>query len=228
MKAAVITDLHFIPAGAPIYGERQGAIADRLLMQAAAQLLEIKPDLLILCGDLVNDPADLDSLKKLRTVIDRIDLPMLVIPGNHDPLPEAFYTVMPRPSEYIDVGQFRFVPFFDKETAGYNSVRSAEDIARMNRYRREFSGRIVSVQHTPLFEAGTSECCYAVENAAEVINGSFDYAVSGHYHYGTKPAQGKHITSWIVPALCEKPFRFAVIDFGDGGKAPEYRVLNAE
>lgn len=229
MKAAVISDLHFVSdphfaqEGRSLCEGRLGGIADRLLVRAVEKLKDASPDLLILCGDLVNDPADLGSLRKLRTVLDGIDMPMIVIPGNHDPLPETFYTVMPRPPEYLDAGNVRFVPFCDRETPGWNAVRSQDDIARMKRCRDGFGGRIVSVQHTPLFEAGSSDCCYAVENAAEVIDGSFEYAISGHYHPGMPPARGKRLLSWIVPALCEKPFGFAVIDFGDGTGTPDCR-----
>lgn len=223
MKAAVISDLHFVPEGAPVYGERRGEIADKLLIRAAEMLKDAPPDLLILCGDLVNVPDDIASLKKIRAILDGIDIPQLVIPGNHDPLPDTFYTVMPRPPDHLDVGGVRFVPFFDRETPGWNALRSSEDIARMKRCRSGFSGRIVSVQHTPLFEPGSADCCYAVENATEVIDGSFEYAVSGHYHPGTPPARGKKLLSWIVPALCEKPFRFAVIDFGNGTEEPDCR-----
>ncbi len=45
---------------------------------------EIKPDLAIVTGDLVDRPSDVRSLRRVKTILDRLDCPWYPVIGNHD------------------------------------------------------------------------------------------------------------------------------------------------
>ena len=223
MKIAVITDLHFAPEPNLLMPKRRGDIADKLLHRALADVTARGADVLVIPGDLVNDPEDTDSLVRLAEILARAPLPQIVIPGNHDPAEDVFYRIVPRPPEHLDIGGFRLTPYCDEQTAGYNARRSGADLRRQHEMRRGFDGFIISIQHVPLFEPGAAEC-YHYDNASEIFaSRDFDGAISGHKHSGLPPL-GKTVRSWCVPSLCEEPFRYALLDFGGGSSEPVYSL----
>ncbi len=213
MKAGILSDFHFCTAENTCDTGRRGEIADHLLNVAITELKKYTPDILLVLGDLVNVPSDMESLKTIADILKKIDLPMIVLPGNHDPAPEQFYTLIPRPPEHLDIKNYRLVPYCDEQTAGWNARRSAADIARQKYHRQAFSGKIISLQHVPLFEPGCAHSPFSYDNMDEVVDGSFDFSVSGHLHWGFSGICGKQMRAWTVPALCESPFRFGLWDF---------------
>lgn len=71
MKIAHISDLHF--------GCIEPAVADAL----AAHLNNMRPDLVIASGDITQSATD-QEFRDARAWFDRLQLPILAIPGNHD------------------------------------------------------------------------------------------------------------------------------------------------
>lgn len=105
MILAQITDTHIVAPGMLFRGPVQGTAPDaervsrefdtaQYLARAVAALnaLVPRPDLAVVTGDLVDhgDPAEYEQLRELLAPL---DMPVFVIPGNHDarePLREAF------------------------------------------------------------------------------------------------------------------------------------------
>ncbi|MFA6292602.1 MAG: metallophosphoesterase [Victivallales bacterium] len=227
MKIAVISDLHFSrkPSG-PDAG-RVGKYADIFLLRAVRRLKRfLRPDLVFIGGDLLDEPDSPDAaslLLELKNILALLDMPVIVIPGNHDPAPDAFYKVMPKPAEYLDVGRFRFIPFpYDPQTEGWNARRDPAELAHMKRLATSHNGPVVSLQHVPLFPAESCDCPYNYENSSELVTAmraaGVKLSLSGHYHKGFQIIDQNGLSAVAAPALCESPFRFLTLDLDGDGK----------
>ncbi len=209
LRIAAIADTHYAAGSLEQCGARRSAIADILLLRAVRRLNRfIKPDLTVVLGDLVEDGSR-EGIERLKLIIDLLESPSIVIPGNHDGDLDAFHSVYPRPPESLDINGVRVVTFVDREEPGYNARRSKADIARMDQARASHDGPIVSLQHVPLFPPGASASPYGYTNAEAVWSAfrrsAFTLALSGHWHAGEDLSERGAV---IVPALCEKPFAF--------------------
>ena len=225
LKIAILTDLHFSNNPVEDCPQRKGELSDVLLLRAVHRLNRwIKPDVTFIGGDLINDPVSPeaeDLLFFLKTSLDLLDSKTIIIPGNHDLPPEIFYKTFERPEDIIEVKGVRFLPFLDPEEPGYNARREQNGLDRMRAARAGFDGRIVSLQHVPLFppEADCSPFNYI--NAPEIISVmdecGITLSLSGHFHDGFAPLKWNNSTYFTAPALCEAPFRFSVIELEDDG-----------
>lgn len=98
---AQITDCHVVPRGQLLAGRVDTAAT---LERALAHLRSMtpRPDLVVATGDLVNDglPAEYDHLVDLLAGLD--DIPLLVLPGNHDDRDELRrrFPGLPGPDEH--------------------------------------------------------------------------------------------------------------------------------
>lgn len=215
-RIGIITDIH--------YSRVPSAIAARKTLHGASLLRQtvdrvnrqIKPDAVAVLGDLIDDPASPDAaelLTELRVILEQLDCPWLVIPGNHDPSPDAFYAVLPKVHR-LDVRGVRLACFVDDEAPGHNATRSADAIAHMTTAVRDHAGMRVALQHVPVSEIGR-EARYGYTNypdvAAAMRQHGYVLAISGHYHRGQDLIRRDGITSLVVPALCEAPYAFGVV-----------------
>jgi len=218
IRIAIVTDTHASQAD-PV-PSRRGAIADILLLRAIRRLNQwVKPDIVLFLGDMLDDGTGVGSAaqrESFKRVIGSLNCPYLIVPGNHDGDPDAFYRVFPRPPEYFDLLGFRFIAFCDPEEPGYNARRTPRDLERMRRARAGFDGPIVCVQHVPVFPPGLSDCPYNFTNAEEVISvmreqGIF-LALAGHNHEGMELVRSGNVSFAASPAVCEEPFSFLEVN----------------
>lgn len=220
-KIAVITDIHDA-ATCPL-PERRGEFGQVFLLRTVHRLNRmILPDAVVLLGDLINFPDGEDGkdrLRELRRIIDLIEAPTIVIPGNHDPDPDEFYTIFDRPDDVVDIGHVRFLPFVDPEQPGFNAIRKPEDMARMRKARVGHKGPVVTLQHVPVLPPGKTACRYGYTNIDEIIEvmdeQSITLAIGGHDHRGTPLVRHGRSAYFCAPALCEAPFVFTVIEIDD-------------
>src|SRR5690606_29224465 len=92
----------------------------------------------------------LEDLAVLRGTLDELDCPWVIIPGNHDPEPDRFYQVMPRPADVMDFGSVRILPFLDPEEPGWHARRTEAELARTRAARHDgFAGTVIAIQHVP-------------------------------------------------------------------------------
>ena len=129
MRIAQITDLHMrhhLPGTAHIPRRKSRLVPD-LLRRAVERLRAERPDVVILSGDLLDYPLDRmedpetlplgrADLVLVRDILEGLDCPRLVLPGNHDPEP-LVAEVFASPLE-IDVAGHRVLTFVD-ETFGH-------------------------------------------------------------------------------------------------------------
>lgn len=226
MKIVVFTDLHYMKTKLEGCPNRVGERAHEFLASVVEKVnKEIKPDILLGCGDFVNDPNDSELLAELGNILDDVNCPKIIIPGNHDPEPNVFYQTMERPPLFMDVKGFRFLPFpDDKQTAGYNAFRSAEDIERIRELGKGM--RTILVQHVPLYTPWTIRCEYNYDNAEEIISACENVvlSISGHEHTGYFPSFRSPFPVLIAPALCEGRFPFLEVDLNETGKIAAFKL----
>src|SRR6478609_8942836 len=105
MLIAQLSDLHVRPDGVLYQG-----VADSNAQLAAAiaglRALEPRPDLMLLSGDLVDEGTP-PEYAKLRELLRGVEIPSLVIPGNHDDR-DAFRSAF-RDHDYLpDTGPLQY------------------------------------------------------------------------------------------------------------------------
>jgi len=214
---AILTDIHYgLPSVLP---QRRSEIADILLLRAVHRLNRfIRPDVTLVLGDLVEDvtvPDVSEHMAHLRAILDKLDSPTIVIPGNHDGDVEAFYHVFERPETMEDIGGIRFLPFIDREEPGFNASRSAADIARFRAARSDYDGPIVALQHVSLAPPEQVDIPYNYTNAQAIVAAMAESGVAlsigGHHHVGAPLLRTEHSTFVNAPALCEAPFYFLIV-----------------
>jgi 3',5'-cyclic AMP phosphodiesterase CpdA len=215
-RIAAITDIHYRPTGPvePELASRCGAV---LLRQTVERLNRfVRPDVVVVLGDLVHDAPPVDApawLAELRAILDQLACPWLVIPGNHDPPPAIFYAVFPR-AECLDVNDVRLVRFVDEERPEWNAYRNAAGLQQMAAAAAGHVGSRVALQHVPVGLPGR-ETPYGYTNYSEVVAAmrreGYRLALSGHYHAGRPLETRDGITTMTVPALGEAPYSFAVV-----------------
>lgn len=234
---AILSDIHFAPS-TPI-PERMGQWGSVLLTRAVRRLGRfIKPDLVLLLGDCIDNrsaPDAADHLRELKQIMDLLPCPWLAIPGNHDPAPDRFYEVFPKPADRVDVAGVRVLAFTDPEAPGYNATRTPADLQRMRAARSDgFAGPVVAMQHVSLYPAYLQRrLCYSYTNLDEVLRaaatGGIDLCVGGHSHTNTGIVQHGRTAFLSVDALCEKPFGYTLVtidsDQSDRGR-PTIRSTN--
>ncbi|MDQ0471913.1 phosphodiesterase [Labrys wisconsinensis] len=82
MLIAHLTDLHVRPSGQPAYRVSETTMFTRRAVDAV-RALPSRPDCLIISGDLT-DCGLVEEYQLLKGLLDRLDMPVYLIPGNHD------------------------------------------------------------------------------------------------------------------------------------------------
>ena len=226
-RIVILSDLHFALQKNLLCPGRHGEYADRLLQSVVTRCNQVlKPDVVVVAGDLINFPDDENAselLLKLKHLLDQLTMPYLVIPGNHDPEPERFYRHFPMQKDITNIGDLRFVSFCDEEMPGYNARRSIADFEKMRAAARDWNGKRIALQHVPVgYPDEHYKCFYNYTNAPEVMRSleecQYDLCISGHEHAGLPVKKSGCTTFVTAPGICETPFRYLVLDFADQGE----------
>ncbi|HHW10818.1 MAG TPA: hypothetical protein GXX29_12675 [Firmicutes bacterium] len=216
-RIAAIADIH--DAADSTHPRRRKELG-RLLLEQVVHTLNttIHPDVVLVLGDLIDQPQDVDAgnrLLSIKEILAQLAAPVLVIPGNHDPAPGQFYAIFDRPPEMLEIGAVRFLAFIDEERPQYNAWRSPQNLARLQAARLGHDGPLVAFQHVPVLPPGATNCPYGYINIAAIMKEMQEeapvLAISGHYHPGTPLIKEGGCAYLCVPALCEAPFCYTVI-----------------
>lgn len=219
---AFISDLHYSSTRNLACPERRGEYMPALLAGTVKYLNRtVRPDLVLCGGDLINAPAAEDASRLtgiLSSILGLLDMPFLVIRGNHDLLQEKFTRYFPFHAA-AEAGFVRIVAFDDPELPGYNAVRTPEDLKRMKQAADGWDGILFSFQHTPLLPPG--QCIYGYENAEEILallkDCGYRGTLSGHYHSGIPLKKEDGLQFLVQNAMCEPPFTGTLLRIGRNG-----------
>ena len=204
MRIVQLTDLHLPPAGTTtnLQVDTQRNFLD-LLPQAVA----LKPDLLVLSGDLCYDVADTATYHWVGEQMDALNIPYAVIAGNHDDsslLGMAFDLTVHQKEVYFEhpIGQ-QPVFFLDTAVATISDVQ----LAWLEEQMATLEGPMLLFMHHPPFPMGMpfmdqtwpfrrSEDLMAVltRYPAPV------YIFCGHYHT-ERVAHFANVSVHITPSL---------------------------
>lgn len=183
-----------------------------------------KVDLVVGTGDLIDDatqPEAPEDLALIRGILDRISVPKIMIPGNHDPYPGVFYEVFDRPGFLTVMGRYQVLSFVDHCQPGTEaSERDRDSMVRMEKalsYKPEGIDMTVALQHYEIYPEFTGGYPYNYINATairETMEKSKTkvLCISGHYHKGIPLTEHNGVTYFAGKALCEEPFPCYLID----------------
>jgi 3',5'-cyclic AMP phosphodiesterase CpdA len=139
MRIGLLTDLHYrcAVAGASRIARRECRRVGEILERALEGLVAAGAGLLVCAGDCVDDetaPGVPEDLADLRARFLATGLPLVIVPGNHDPPAEDFYAILPRPPRRQRIGECQVLTFgddpFDPQT---QLATRAEDTLRWMR-----------------------------------------------------------------------------------------------
>jgi len=102
--------------------------------------MDIKPDLAIFLGDLVENGSDRNSeldMISLNGEMTRSGIPFLSVPGNHDGDMPAFNTRFDCQPGFREIGGYGFLLFNDSYGENHECVRSEDDLALTKKSRRK-------------------------------------------------------------------------------------------
>jgi 3',5'-cyclic AMP phosphodiesterase CpdA len=190
-----------------------------LLHKAVDRINAIKPDAVVITGDLADRGDDLASLREVKTELDRLTCPYCPVIGDHD-RPEVFEQVFPGKLNYTyDVGEWRLVAL------GLSRGRiEQESLTWLAGVLAKSQGRRVAIlTHRPLYcDPLTTELAtklYRVKltpgNADETLallkaHAEVRLILSGHAHVVRRDRSG-HIDMLWAPALVGPPHCFGLV-----------------
>lgn len=215
MKIVLISDLHY-PAN---------PLTDIFLLRAVHRINRyLKPDLVLLAGDLLHKTARAEDLGVLAEILQKLTVPYIAVPGNHDPSPEIFYRYLPRPAEFTDILGWRLIPFTDAETLDHNARLPESAFARLRRLTAEAPGAVVTLSHCPLFPPDAAACPFNYADAEKILQLPISLTLAGHYHRGLDcqaAAAGRTVRAYATPALYKPPFPYSVLELPDNPRPGE-------
>ena len=161
LRVAQITDIHLTAQpGSELYGV-DTAFSLEIVMDEIKQL-PTPPDLIIATGDLAEDGSK-TTYERLRGILARLEIPVYVLPGNHDNVSnmlacfnvdKIFFTNVTELSNW----GFLFVNS-QVESHSHGCVSSTE-ISEIKKYIAEFGNHpiLVALHHTPSNVCPSSGC----------------------------------------------------------------------
>ncbi|MCJ8330739.1 MAG: metallophosphoesterase family protein [Lentisphaeria bacterium] len=215
-RLIIISDLHYSEIRSPI-SQRRSDLSNHLLLKLVERINRFQPaDLLILCGDIIDCPESPEDLSIIRDILQKLSIPYIAIPGNHDPT--NVYDYFLNPGTRVDILGMRIEIFHDSEIPGYNYHRSDDDLARLRSVRSDgFSGPVIALQHLAhqpdgelYFHFDNQEAIIAAMEEAEV-----NLTIGGHCHTASEISELNGCNYLSIGALCETPHPYHIVDISD-------------
>lgn len=218
LRITAISDMHYTPEPKVQVPKRYGDYSPAFV-DAAIDMIdnEIRPDVLLVAGDLVDLPEQEELLKELAPHVLKAKSRMIVIPGNHDPAPETFFKYLPEPPPFVDINGHRIAIFpNDKGANGYKATRSPEEEFR---FGPDDGTPVIMFQHVPIAIDGETSNVHAYENAEGIIDNALAhnvvFSIGAHFHGGMPPFFGCRLPHLMIPSLTEAPCSFVSFTFRD-------------
>jgi Icc protein len=216
MLIAQISDLHVAGADAPV---REFVDTNANLARAIAYLeaMRPRPDLVVATGDLTDNGLP-DEYRLLRELLDRFEIPVFVIPGNHDeiaPLVEVLdnHAYLPRdggPLQYVIEGDVRVVAVDSTRPGFHEGMIDAERLEWLDATLAAAPHVPTMVMmHHPPFDTGIwwmdRSHIRGVEELERVVRShpQVRRVIAGHIHRSIQIAWGETIVS-VAPSTAHQ------------------------
>jgi histidinol phosphatase-like PHP family hydrolase len=236
LNLLVVADLHD-SRQACVTSRRRGELARVLLRKSLLRLKHagLKPDVVILLGDLVDNGRAPEARERLAGIAEeagKSGLPVLAVPGNHDG-GAGFEACFESGTAFREIGGYGFLIFQDEVGEGDVTRRREADLALPGRVAAERPGLpLIALQHNPLHPRIDSAYPYMPVNTDAILRGYAEAGVmlslSGHYHPGQPLHKVGDLTCYTAPALCESPFRFSFIRLDGRGIVLQEHALKLD
>jgi Icc protein len=213
LRVAQITDIHLLPEpGAKLYGV-DTAIALQRVINAIGELSP-QPELIIATGDLAED-SSVETYNRLRNILSGTNIPVYVLPGNHDDSGAMHDVLVDRNISFVDMisrDNWEFI-FVNSQAVGesYGFI-SPEEMAllKANLEAAGDASVVVALHHTPMPICPRANC--QLKNVIELNNlldgfRNVKAVIAGHTHIEAEEMNGGHIR-YTTPST------FAQVDHG--------------
>jgi histidinol phosphatase-like PHP family hydrolase len=240
-RLLVIADAHCATSPAevsPEHESRRSLLGSELLTRAIESARQTGGfDAIALLGDLLNDGAQPQSDATLDAVAKQIrdqagDVPLLIVPGNHDGDATRLMRAFNQQPGGRRLGPYRFYTFADSYAEGDACTRPADQQAAFLAWAAAETGPIIVLQHNPMNPAIECDYPFMLTNRSLVMadysRAGVALSLSGHYHAGQVLNVAGGVSYFTAAALCEEPFRFAVLTLRGREVAVENLQLMAD
>lgn len=237
LKMLVIADPHYVHRTGRecTVPSRLGRYGLEFMKRAVAGASRTAPpDVLVLLGDMVdegNAPGAVQDLEELTAAAREADIPVIVVPGNHDRDANTLLKAFGDKVGVHDIRGYRLYTFADPYAPDDSTTRPDADI---NTFEKKAAGRnVIALQHNPIYPDVPPEQAavypYMPINK-QAIMASYEHAnvilsLSGHYHEGMAPAERNGVHYLTCGSLTESPFVFNIVTLRGRQVAVEPRQL---
>lgn len=208
-----------------------------LLQRAVA----LDPDGIVISGDLVERPDDVETLRQVRRALEETAIPFLTVPGNHDvQTPQcggvfaAEFGPTPRVEEmggatFLLFDSFSGLPIHERserdhqsyaETGCWSDGRVPDDqFATVEHALVGRSGPRLAVVHhhlEPSPEAQVEPLLNAAEFGAWCTTHQVEHVFVGHLHRTAKPARVHDVMRYRIGRSTKPPYPLGILDLQTG------------
>ncbi len=191
-------------------------------------------DAIAIMGDIVNDGDSPDAAETIKAVAHMMrraagDVPLLVVPGNHDGNPDRLLAAFDATPGAHEIAGYQFFVFADRYTKNDTCTRSPADEQVFVEYARRTTAPLIVLQHNPMNPVIDDPYPYMLTNRRQVMT---DYSsagvllsLSGHYHKGQPATTVDGVTYFTAPAVCEGSLPYALVTLHGRDVSIETRSL---
>ena len=207
LRVLHLTDIHLFADPATRWGQAHPAAAFEHVLDAIADGTW-RPDLSLVTGDLSDDGSDA-SYEQLRDTLAVLEVPVSVVPGNHDaaePMRRAFAEGPVRWTRSVEAGAWRIIALDSQLVGEARGHLGADELAALESALRTSDERPTLVMlHHPVAPVCPMPSCQLKDAAAFfAITRRFPNvraAISGHVHCADdRLADG--VRSLVTPSTC--------------------------
>lgn len=202
----------------------------KLLPDALARICRESPDMIVCTGDVVDIPTGSGVIQDLRfckNLFDDCAIPYLVLPGNHDPLPDEFFRIFPKPHKTVMLNKCQLISFhedgcFNGEQSSRRSDQSLKTMGDLL-LRANWCPEITLLfQHYVIYPDHSIGYPHNYQNDGDIrrILEQSDQpllSISGHYHPGIPMTQKNGVSYFAGRAFCEAPHICYIINASGSG-----------
>jgi len=248
-RLLILADIHYAPGDVgpdEKHPDRRCDIAAELVRRAVEDARRRGPvHAVVILGDLIDHRKRLcrdqgpaayaGALAAVRRTVAQAapDVPLVAIPGNHDGDADAFYAAIGSRPGLHEIGPVRVLAVADHFAGKPKRVTrsDADRQAVLDAGRREPRRPLIVLQHNPMdppIDDKIDQHPYMLTNRPDVMadyaRASVTLSLSGHYHAGQPFHETGGVHYFTCPALCERPFSYAVATFDLASSKPAVRV----
>jgi len=234
MKILLIGDLHYRSDGISLIPERKTKYGIEFLKRIKRRINE-NIDVVVIIGDILDDGENPDSeeeYNEIKKTLEEFPVKKILFTfGNHDKNSEKFYRIFGEENKYFVYDNFLFYVFCDDYYEGDVCIRNQKEIENFKKFVSENPGKkIIVIQHNPVYPEIEGNYPYNLTDYEKIHFLYKKYnvflSISGHYHKGLDLLNKDGIYYLTIPAVCEEPFKYFIIEIGKELKIREETLKN--